>query len=221
MGPDEIIRWPTEELLEPAHGPISLRENAAIRKPGYPERPGAYVAPARRRRRPSREQIDPALDLFAGFTNLLFRTALIRTEDWREGDVGPEISTFEAVVDLLRHMSTLDHEHVVTLCLDGRNRLIAIHQTAVGGLHGAAVMARDIHVPVLLVRASAFVIAHNPPSGDPSPSPEDVMMTRAVSKVAEVVGVALLDHVIIGGARTGRVQASSLLELGAISHVER
>jgi DNA repair protein RadC len=55
------------------------------------------------------------------------------------------------------------------------------------------------------------VLVHNHPSGDPTPSPEDVAMTAAVSRAAAIVGVPLVDHVVLGGARH-----ASLLELGAL-----
>lgn len=108
-------------------------------------------------------------------------------------------------------LSYLDHEEVWLLGLDGRNGLKTAQRIAQGGLHGCALVARDVLRPAVREAASAIVLVHNHPSGDPRPSPEDVAMTRQIARACEVIGVPLLDHVVV--ARGG---AASLLELGAL-----
>lgn len=105
----------------------------------------------------------------------------------------------------------LVHEEMWVVSLDGRNRLRAARRVAQGGLHGCAVSARDVLRSALADAASAFVLVHNHPSGDPTPSGEDVLMTAAVARAARIVGVPLVDHVVIAGARH-----ASLLELGVL-----
>ncbi len=135
------------------------------------------------------------------------RAALQALEEQRE-----LIGSFEAVVLWARpRLAALDHEEVWLLALDGRNGLRSAHRVAQGGLHGCALTARDVLQRALQDAASAIVLVHNHPSGDPSPSREDVEMTRALAAACDVVGVPLLDHVIV--ARAG---ASSLLELGVL-----
>ena len=95
------------------------------------------------------------------------------------------------------------------LSLDGRNGLKSARRIAQGGMHACALTTRDVLAPALRDAASAIVLVHNHPSGDPRPSPEDVSMTRAVASACEVVGVPLLDHVVV--ARGG---AASLLDSG-------
>lgn len=122
------------------------------------------------------------------------------------------VGSFDAVVGWARpRLAVLDHEEVWVLCLDGRNGLKSARRVAQGGLHGCALGPRDVLRPALRDGASAIVLVHNHPSGDPAASPEDVQMTRALADACETVGVALLDHVIV--ARGG---ASSLLELGVL-----
>lgn len=122
------------------------------------------------------------------------------------------IGAFDAVVRWAEpRLSLLEHEEVWALVLDGRNGLKSTHRIAQGGLHGCALTASDVLRPALRDAGSAIVLVHNHPSGDPTPSSEDVHMTRAVAQACQVVGLRLLDHVVI--ARGG---ASSLLELGAI-----
>lgn len=123
------------------------------------------------------------------------------------------IGSFESVVAWARpRLAALEHEEVWVLALDGRNGLKTARRIAQGGLHGCALTPRDVLRPALRDAASAIVLVHNHPSGEPGPSSEDVEMTRALGIACDVVGVPLLDHVIV--ARGG---ASSLLELGALA----
>ncbi|HXN30322.1 MAG TPA: JAB domain-containing protein, partial [Polyangiaceae bacterium] len=106
-------------------------------------------------------------------------------------------------------LATLDHEELWALVLDGRHGLRAARRVASGGIHGLHVAPRDALRVAVREGASAVVLVHNHPSGDPSASSEDVAFTRAVSDAARVVGTPLLDHVIIA-----RRRASSMVEDG-------
>lgn len=88
-------------------------------------------------------------------------------------------------------------EHLIAILVDGRGHVTGVCTLAQGGLHGCAVTARDILRTVLTSQASAFVLAHNHPSGDPLPSKEDEVFTAKVKEAAELVGVPLLDHVVV------------------------
>ena len=113
------------------------------------------------------------------------------------------VGSFESVAAWARpRLSGLEHEEVWLLLLDGSNGLKAVSRIAQGGLHGCALTPRDVLRPALRDGASAMVLVHNHPSGDPTPSVEDVEMTRAVAIAGDVVGVPLLDHVVVarGGA---------------------
>lgn len=106
-----------------------------------------------------------------------------------------------------------DVERMYVIGLDGRNRVRFLHEVARGGLHGCAVACRDILRVALMGHASAFALVHNHPSGDPTPSPEDIAMTHVVRKAADVVGCPLVDHVVI--ASTERY--ASMLDLGLLA----
>ncbi len=109
---------------------------------------------------------------------------------------------FEQVVRWAQpRLAALEHEEVWLLSLDGKYGLKCARRIAQGGLHGCALLTRDVLSPALRDGASAIVLVHNHPSGDPTPSPEDRAMTRAVQAAAELVGIPLLDHVVV--ARTG------------------
>jgi len=106
---------------------------------------------------------------------------------------------------------------VLALALDGRNHLLQELEVARGGIHSAALTPVDVFRPLIRAGARTFVLLHNHPSGDPAPSHEDVVMTRAVAHVGDIVGISLLDHVIVGARGGGW---TSLFELGLIEETE-
>ena len=110
-------------------------------------------------------------------------------------------------------LSNLDHEQLWMLALDGRNGLRAARRVAEGGLHGCAVDPRDILRAALREAASAFVLVHNHPSGDPAPSDEDIGLTQMVARAASVLGTPLVDHVIVGGGGHASLFDLGLLEI--------
>jgi DNA repair protein RadC len=110
-------------------------------------------------------------------------------------------------------LSDLDHEVVLAVAVDGQNRVLGEFEVARGGRHGAAVTAADVLRPVIRAAGSAFILVHNHPSGDPTPSADDVQMTKALRNAGLVVGVPLLDHIVVG-ARGGGF--ASLSERGVL-----
>lgn len=108
-------------------------------------------------------------------------------------------------------LATLDHEELWALALDGRHGLRAARRVASGGIHGLHVAPRDALRIAVREAASAIVLVHNHPSGDPNASNEDVVFTKAVDEAARVVGTPLLDHVIVA-----RRRSTSMLEAGLL-----
>jgi DNA repair protein RadC len=122
----------------------------------------------------------------------------------------------KAVAEHLRwSLGALPHEEMWVLSLDGHNHLRGTRRVAQGGLHRLALAPRDILAAALADRASTFVLAHNHPSGDPTPSSEDVAMTRMVAAAGEVMGIPLVDHLILAPDGSYR----SLLESGVLEPV--
>jgi DNA repair protein RadC len=121
--------------------------------------------------------------------------------------------TLRCSADIARIMGprlrALPTEQIWVLAIDGSNRLICRRRVAEGGQHGCAIQARDVLRVVIALGASAFVLVHNHPGGDPSPSPQDLELTQKLAAASACVGIALIDHVIIGGPTHG-----SLLESG-------
>ena len=92
-------------------------------------------------------------------------------------------------------------EHFRVLYLDNKNRLKADETQARGTVNHAPVYPREVVKRALDLQASAVILVHNHPSGDPSPSRADIDMTREVQKAAAALGIALHDHVIVGNGR--------------------
>ncbi len=127
----------------------------------------------------------------------------------------PTPQTFDSHLDVLdwsrSRLVHLEHEELWLLCLDGRNRLKRAERVAQGGLIGCAVTPRDVLRPAVRNAAAAVVVVHNHPSGDPTPSEDDIRMTERLADACGVLGIPLLDHVVV--ARGG---ASSVAALGVL-----
>lgn len=90
-------------------------------------------------------------------------------------------------------------EVFVVLLLDVRNRLIRAEVISVGTLTASLVHPREVFASAITRRAASIVVAHNHPSGDPSPSEEDIALTNRLTEVGRILGIEVLDHVILGG----------------------
>src|SRR5439155_27155290 len=92
----------------------------------------------------------------------------------------------------------LDREQFVVLLLDGKNGVLGFNVVSVGSLTAALVHPREVFKPAILANAAALILVHNHPSGDPEPSAEDRAITARLSQAAELIGIKILDHVVIG-----------------------
>lgn len=95
-----------------------------------------------------------------------------------------------------------DKEHLITVFLNTKLRVIGYHVVSVGSLNEAVAHPREIFRAAIIAGAYALVLMHNHPSGDPTPSAADLRMTRKVQQGAEIIGISLLDHVVIGTAKS-------------------
>lgn len=91
-------------------------------------------------------------------------------------------------------------EKVVVLVADAANRLLRVVPVAAGGLDSSPMPVREVMHAVLRYDGRAFAVAHNHPSGDPTPSVQDREATAALGRAADAVGLRFLDHVVIGGS---------------------
>jgi DNA repair protein RadC len=95
-------------------------------------------------------------------------------------------------------LSFLNKEHFIALYFNSRRCLIKEQLISTGSLNSAIINAREIFSHALAENAAAIILLHNHPSGDSSPSDEDIKITKELSAAAELTGIKLLDHIIIG-----------------------
>ncbi len=156
---------------------------------------GREIDGSERPRTPRRGTLERARAVAAAFE-------LARRVERARARLPDRLTSAEAVARwATARIGALTHEELWMLALDGRGNLRSVRNIARGGLHGASVRAADPLRAALRADASAFVLVHNHPSGDPTPSREDVALTARVAAAARIVGVPLLDHVVV--AREG------------------
>ena len=123
----------------------------------------------------------------------------------REGRALPASGTVQTSVGaaaLLRPLfDGLDREHFLICGLDAKHALIGINVVSIGSLSLAIVHPREVFKPMILMNAAACLCAHNHPSGDITPSQEDLVLTKRLREVAELLGIPLLDHLVLGDGR--------------------
>lgn len=116
------------------------------------------------------------------------------------------ISNADQAADLFMELlKDLPHEEVVAMYISGTNQVLGTATIAMGGLHGAALTPRDVFRGAIGIGASAIILAHNHPSGNPMPSKEDIEMTKSLIEVGNIIGIGILDHLVIAGKRYNSV----------------
>ena len=89
-------------------------------------------------------------------------------------------------------------ETAMMLALDTKNKVIGIFEISRGSLNASIIHPRDIFQRAILVNAASVILVHNHPSGDPTPSPEDIALTKKLVEAGRVMDISVLDHVIVG-----------------------
>lgn len=98
-------------------------------------------------------------------------------------------------------MENLDREYFCVIYLNIKNFVLAINTVSIGGLTNSLVHPREVFKPAFLTSASAIILVHNHPSGDPTPSKQDVDVTWRQIEAGKLLGIEVLDHIIIGRNR--------------------
>ncbi len=112
---------------------------------------------------------------------------------------GVEMARPEDVVPWLAEWREARREHFVAFDLNARHQMIARRLVSVGSLSASIVHPREVFQPAVCASAAGLIVAHNHPSGDPEPSPEDVAVTRRLREAGELLGIELLDHLVVAG----------------------
>jgi DNA repair protein RadC len=99
---------------------------------------------------------------------------------------------------LMEDMRYLNTEHFKVVLLNTKNSVLAVETISVGGLNSSIVHPREVFKPAIKRSCASVILAHNHPSGDPSPSNEDINVTRRLYEAGNILGIEVLDHIIIG-----------------------
>jgi hypothetical protein len=168
----------------PAH---RLREQLPL--PGTPPSLDDEQAAAMSRLQHIRRTYVPVVDL------RIVRESKIPTE-------APQIkSPSDAAHLLFQYFAGMTREHMVVMTLNQKNRVTAIQTVYVGSVHTTVVRIGELFQLAVYQCAPALIIAHNHPSGDPTPSPEDAALTREIVKAGKLLDIDLLDHLVVGDQR--------------------
>ncbi|MFN8392467.1 MAG: DNA repair protein RadC [Bdellovibrionota bacterium] len=109
---------------------------------------------------------------------------------------GVRIKSAADVLPLIRHYANRKQEYFLAVTLNGAHEVIATRVITLGLLNRAPVHPREVYADAITDRAAAVIVAHNHPSGDLSPSAEDLEVTKQLNAAANILGLNLLDHVI-------------------------
>jgi DNA repair protein RadC len=119
----------------------------------------------------------------------------------RTGKVpGKTLGNATEVCQLMRGIGNADRESFYALHLNVRHQVVDIDHISTGSMTGVEVHPREVFRGALLSGANSMIFVHNHPSGDPTPSRQDVALTERLKSVGELVGIPVLDHVVVAGA---------------------
>ncbi|KYK35790.1 MAG: hypothetical protein AYK18_12795 [Theionarchaea archaeon DG-70] len=96
------------------------------------------------------------------------------------------------------YMMFLNQEQFRVILLDSKKRLIRSCIVSIGSLNAATVHPRDVFRPAITYGAASLILVHNHPSGDPTPSDQDILLTQQLCMCGSILGITVLDHAIIG-----------------------
>ena len=110
----------------------------------------------------------------------------------------PKVRAPDQAAAILRaYLRDKDCEHLVVLMVDGQHNYLGLAVAAKGGISGLHISPREVFKHAIVHRAHAIILGHNHPSGDPTPSAEDLEFTERVAQAGKLMGCPLLDHIII------------------------
>lgn len=114
----------------------------------------------------------------------------------------PAVHSPEDAAALVRYeMSALEQEELRVMLLDTRNRVIGIETVYKGSLNSSQVRVGELFKSAIRRNAASLIVVHNHPSGDPTPSPDDIALTRGITQAGKLLDVEVIDHLVIGQGR--------------------
>lgn len=128
----------------------------------------------------------------------IYETLTVKEEIANYLKTGQRYTAPSQVSDTFQFLTKETKEMFITLHLDGKNRILALDIVSIGSLNQSIVHPRSVFSTACLSAATSILCIHNHPSGDPTPSSEDIAITRRLREAGEIMGIKILDHIIVG-----------------------
>lgn len=121
-----------------------------------------------------------------------------RKKKWKFDFDQQQIKSPEMAAEVARHyIGDEDREVFLVICLDTKNKINAIHRVHVGSINATVIHPREIFKCAILNNSFSLLCFHNHPSSDPTPSPEDIKVTKRLKECGLILGIEVLDHIIV------------------------
>jgi DNA repair protein RadC len=128
----------------------------------------------------------------------IYETLSVKEEITNYLKTGSRFTAPQQVYETFRFLMKETKEMFLTAHLDGKNRIICMDLVSIGSLNQSIVHPREVFKSACLSNAAAILLIHQHPTGDPTPSSEDIAITRRLKEAGEIMGIKILDHIIVG-----------------------
>ncbi len=128
----------------------------------------------------------------------VYETLTVREDITDYLKTGTRYTAPAQVYETFRFLMKETKEMFLTLHLDGKNRIMSMDLVSIGSLNQSIVHPREVFKTACLSNAAALILIHQHPTGDPTPSSEDISITRRLKEAGEIMGIKVLDHIIVG-----------------------
>ena len=201
------VDLPREKLAQ--LGPEGLRDEellAILLRTGYEGKNVLEVARAILRRHPAERLLSMGLEGLTGIkgvgrakaAGLVAAFELSKRALHQGTGIAPSITRPADVLPVVADIKDRRKEYFVAVFVNARNQVICREDVSVGSLNASLVHPREVFAPAVGSSAAAVVLAHNHPSGDVTPSQEDIELTKRMVQAGEIMGIEILDHLIVG-----------------------
>lgn len=128
----------------------------------------------------------------------VFDTMAMCCEDSVKYRAGIRFTSPQQIFEYAASLKDESKEFFIAFHLDGKNRISCLEVVSIGSLNQSIVHPREVFKTALLSSAAAIILVHNHPTGDVTPSREDIEITRRLKEAGEILGIKILDHIIVG-----------------------
>ncbi|MFT5874690.1 MAG: DNA repair protein RadC [Clostridium sp.] len=143
------------------------------------------------------------------------RVDIVSIKMVREGSILYDIRKISSPADAVelgrRFLDECDRENLIVCCVDTKNQPISISVISIGSLNSSIVHPREVFKTAILANSASIILFHNHPSGDVTPSSEDISVTKRLVEAGNIIGISLLDHIIIGEGNYCSLKEKGLL----------